>query len=142
MAGQDPSRRTEDPPDAPYRRDHSPAGGRILRGVRSLGPTAVSASSITLFLGLGESSSGPRCTSIRCPGDGWRLLAAQGKRGVAGERGPQGPAGPPAKDALTIERWQLDRTNYRAIPVMSDGSMGPALDLRGLFEQFFNETSA
>ena len=47
----------------PYRRDHSPAGGRILRGVRSLGPTAVSASSITLFLGLGESSRGPRCTS-------------------------------------------------------------------------------
>src|SRR5215475_15014159 len=42
----------------PYRRDHSPGGGRILRGMRSLGPTAVSASSITLFLGLGESSSG------------------------------------------------------------------------------------
>src|SRR5262249_60311884 len=39
--------------DAPYRRDHSPAGGRILRGMRSLGPTAVSASSITLFFGLG-----------------------------------------------------------------------------------------
>src|SRR5262249_2861867 len=39
--------------DAPYRRDHSPAGGRILRGVRSLGPTAVSASSISRFLGLG-----------------------------------------------------------------------------------------
>ena len=35
--------------DAPYRRDHSPAGGRILRGVRSLGPTAVSASSISRF---------------------------------------------------------------------------------------------
>src|SRR6516165_10071210 len=44
MAGQDPSRHTD---DAPYRRDHSPAGGRILRGMRSLGPTAVSASSIT-----------------------------------------------------------------------------------------------
>src|SRR5262249_56227117 len=37
----------------PYRRDHSPAGGRILRGMRSLGPTAVSASSISRFLGLG-----------------------------------------------------------------------------------------
>src|SRR5262249_30925739 len=49
--------------DAPYRRDHSPAGGRTLRGMRSLEPTAVSASSITLFLDLGESSSGPRCTS-------------------------------------------------------------------------------
>src|SRR5262249_18755775 len=39
--------------DAPYRRDHSPAGGRILRGMRSLRPTAVSASSISRFLGLG-----------------------------------------------------------------------------------------
>src|SRR6516165_3087385 len=39
--------------DAPYRRDHSPVGGRILRGMRSLGPTAVSASSISRFLGLG-----------------------------------------------------------------------------------------
>src|SRR5262245_65258687 len=39
--------------DAPYRRDHSLAGGRILRGMRSLGPTAVSASSISRFLGLG-----------------------------------------------------------------------------------------
>src|SRR5262249_8859988 len=47
----------------PYRRDHSPGGG-ILRGMRSLGPTAESASSITLFLGLGESSSGPCRTSI------------------------------------------------------------------------------
>src|SRR5262249_61075897 len=49
--------------EAPYRRNHSPAGGRILRGMCSLGPTAVSASSISRFLGLGESSSGPRCAS-------------------------------------------------------------------------------
>src|SRR5262249_30054177 len=54
--GQDPLRRTEDPPveedDAPYRRGYSPAGDRILRGMRSLGPTAVSASNISRFLGL------------------------------------------------------------------------------------------
>src|SRR5262249_25764294 len=31
----------------PYRRDHSPAGGRILRGMRSLGPTALSSASIS-----------------------------------------------------------------------------------------------
>src|SRR5262245_37068441 len=43
MAGQDPSRATrkilpfkED--DAPYRRDHSPGGGRTLRALRSRGP--------------------------------------------------------------------------------------------------------
>jgi len=39
MAGQDPSRHTEDLPfkedDAPYRRDHSPGGGRTLRALRS-----------------------------------------------------------------------------------------------------------
>jgi hypothetical protein len=29
-----------------------------------------------------------------CPGPGWQLLAASGKRGVAGERGPQGDRGP------------------------------------------------
>ena len=63
MAGKDPSRRTEVLPfeedDAPYRRDHSPAGNRILRGTRSLGPTAVSASIISRFgLRLGGSSTG------------------------------------------------------------------------------------
>jgi hypothetical protein len=50
-----------------------------------------------------------------CPGSGWQLLAAPGKRGVAGERGPQGdrgPAGvtgPPGKDAATIIGWDIDR---------------------------------
>src|SRR6516225_438224 len=45
--------------DAPYRRDHSPAGGRTLRGMRSRGPTAVSASSISRFgLRLDDSFSG------------------------------------------------------------------------------------
>jgi hypothetical protein len=29
-----------------------------------------------------------------CPGPGWQLLVAPGKRGVAGERGPQGDRGP------------------------------------------------
>jgi hypothetical protein len=75
----------------------------------------------------------------RCPGDGWRLLAAQGKRGVAGERGPQGPAGPPGKDAVKLVSWTLDRATYTATPVLSDGSWGPPLDLRALFEQFWDE---
>jgi len=75
----------------------------------------------------------------RCPGDGWRLLAAQGKRGVVGERGPQGPAGPPGKDAVKLVRWTLDRATYTATPVLSDGSWGPPLELRALFEQFWDE---
>jgi hypothetical protein len=36
--------------------------------------------------------------------------------------------------------WQIDQPNYRAIPLMSDGTEGPPLPLRGLFEQFHRET--
>jgi hypothetical protein len=108
-----------------------------------------------------------------CPGPGWQLMAAQGKKGEKGqpgERGPRGekgdlgsqgppgeagPAGPPGergqpgirgekgepgKPTPEILSWQIDRDNYRAIPVMSDGKDGPALELRALFEQFHNET--
>jgi hypothetical protein len=78
----------------------------------------------------------------RCPGPGWQLLASPGKRGVAGERGPQGelgPAGPPGKDAVKLARWTLDRATYTATPVLSDGSCGPPMDLRALFEQFWDE---
>src|SRR5262245_14521697 len=43
----------------PYRRDHSPGGGRILRGMRSCGPIAVSTSIISRFgLRLDDSFSG------------------------------------------------------------------------------------
>jgi hypothetical protein len=78
-----------------------------------------------------------------CPGSGWQLLSAPGKRGAAGEPGPQGergPAGPPGKDAATIVCWAIDRSAYTITPVMSDGNIGPPLNLRGLFEQFIDET--
>jgi hypothetical protein len=80
-----------------------------------------------------------------CPSPGWQLLAAPGKRGVAGERGSQGDrgpagiAGPPGKDAATIASWKLDRAAYTVTPIMSDGTSGPPLNLRGLFEQFQDE---
>jgi len=35
--------------------------------------------------------------------------------------------------------WKIDRARYVATPIMSDGSEGPPLELRGLFEQFFSE---
>jgi hypothetical protein len=79
-----------------------------------------------------------------CPGPGWQLLAAPGKRGVAGpqgDRGPAGIAGPPGKDAARIVNWAMDRIAYTVTPVMSDGSKGPPLNLRGLFEQFVQETA-
>jgi hypothetical protein len=72
-----------------------------------------------------------------CPGSGWQLLASQGKRGVAGARGERGPTG---LSGATIRDWKIDRARYVATPVMSDGSEGPPLELRGLFEQFLHET--
>jgi hypothetical protein len=66
------------------------------------------------------------------------------KRGVAGEKGPQGERGPKGEQGeagVSIVRWKLDRERYVATPVMSDGSNGPALELRGLFEQFLAEVA-
>jgi hypothetical protein len=73
-----------------------------------------------------------------CPGSGW-LLASQGKRGVAGARGERGPKGDAGASGATICDWKIDRARYVAVPIMSDGSEGPPLELRGLFEQFFSE---
>jgi hypothetical protein len=80
-----------------------------------------------------------------CPGPGWQLLAAPGKRGIAGERGQQGdrgPAGPPGKDATTLVSWEVDRAAYAVTPLMSDGTSGPPLNLRELFQQFLDEVGA
>jgi hypothetical protein len=74
-----------------------------------------------------------------CPGPGWQLIASQGKRGVAGEKGERGPKGDAGASGATVLGWNIDRERYIATPVMSDGSEGPPLELRGLFEQFFSE---
>jgi hypothetical protein len=50
--------------------------------------------------------------------------------GPRGEKGERGEAVP------TIASWYIDRERYRAIPFMTDGSPGPELNLRELFEQF------
>jgi hypothetical protein len=70
---------------------------------------------------------------------GWQLIASQGKRGVAGEKGERGPRGDAGASGATILGWKIERERYVATPVMSDGSEGPPLELRGLFEQFFSE---
>ena len=78
-----------------------------------------------------------------CPGSAWQLIASAGRPGRAGptgrtgERGEKGDKGDPGP---TIVGWQIDRLSYQAIPVMSDGTEGPPLALRGLFEQFHEET--
>jgi hypothetical protein len=64
-----------------------------------------------------------------CPGAGWQLMARQGSRGIAG---PEGKRGPPGN---IITGWILDRSNFRVTPRLSDGTLGPPLELRALFEQ-------
>jgi Collagen triple helix repeat (20 copies) len=70
------------------------------------------------------------------PGDGWALSGQVGGRGKPGERGPVGPVGPPGP---TIVDWAIEE--YRAAPIMSDGSIGPVLDVRGFFELYHGEAA-
>jgi hypothetical protein len=80
-----------------------------------------------------------------CPGSGWQILAAAGRRGVAGEpgtrgeRGPKGEPGAKGEAGPRLLSWHVDRKAYRAIARMSDGSE-VTLELRDLFEQFHSET--
>jgi hypothetical protein len=79
-----------------------------------------------------------------CPGDGWQVIAAHGARGEKGSHGPRGEKGDPGErgePAPTTVAWLIDRERYRASPRMSDGTVGPMLELRELFEQFLSETS-
>src|SRR5262249_32542757 len=78
-----------------------------------------------------------------CPGDGWHLLASRGSRGSRGERGfagLMGLRGERGEAASIIQSWHVDKATYRATPVMSNGTLGPSLELRALFEQFLLET--
>jgi hypothetical protein len=75
---------------------------------------------------------------------GWTNLTLPGKRGAEGPVGPKGDKGDQGARgdaAPTILEWVLDYDNYRAIPLMSDGSPAPVLELRPLFERFFEETA-
>jgi hypothetical protein len=79
-----------------------------------------------------------------CPGDGWQLLSRQGRpgrKGETGERGTRGERGEKGETGPSIVSWQIDRERYRASPLMSNGMVGPMLELRPLFEQFLSETS-
>ena len=67
------------------------------------------------------------------PGIGWSLAGQSGSRGKQGERGERGLPGP------TIAAWET--RDFMAVPVMSDGSRGPPLDLRGFFEVYHVEAA-
>ena len=80
-----------------------------------------------------------------CPGSGWQLIAAagtdgkDGATGPQGERGEHGSIGPRDEPAPTITGWRVDRAAYAAVPLLSDGSEGAPVELRGLFKQFCDE---
>jgi hypothetical protein len=80
-----------------------------------------------------------------CPASGhWQLIAScgsRGHRGPEGKRGIMGLRGESGAAAPNIHAWEIDRRNYVATPIMADGSRGPPLQLRELFEQYFAETS-
>jgi hypothetical protein len=137
-------RDTGEPPDNEAHWRCLAAPGRDAKSIRHRGTY----SGDTVYTGNdaiamnGGSFLALRDTPGACPGPGWQLLAAPGKRGVAGpqgDRGPAGIAGPPGKDAARIVGWALDRRAYNVTPIMTDGSSGPALNLRGLFEQQVGE---
>lgn len=88
----------------------------------------------------GASFAARRSAPGPCPGPGWQLIAKIGKRGERGPMGMRGERGERGEVAPTLRAWEVDRARYVATPVMSDGSCGPPLDLRGLFEQFLLET--
>jgi hypothetical protein len=64
-----------------------------------------------------------------CPGPDWKA-GPSGRKGEPGPRGPRGETGP------VIAAWDIDRKRFTASPVLTDGSKGPPLNLRELFEQF------
>src|SRR5262249_14895444 len=77
----------------------------------------------------------------RGPGEGWQIgpVGKRGERGEPGRAGERGARGDAGADAQTIMCWGLDRRAYCVTPILSDGTKGPTLELRGLFEAYHNE---
>lgn len=76
------------------------------------------------------------------PGAGssdWALMSQKGRKGDQGEPGPRGEAGPRGAAGADMEGWLLDPDGYTATPLMRDGSRGPPLRLRELFQKFYDE---
>jgi hypothetical protein len=74
-----------------------------------------------------------------CPGSNWRVgpTGKRGDKGERGQRGDKGDKGDPGLSAPQIIKWITE--NYSLIPIYSDGSRGPAIVVRSLFEQFQRE---
>jgi hypothetical protein len=75
-----------------------------------------------------------------CPGADWKA-GPTGRRGEKGERGERGPRGELGQAGREVTAWEINRKDYSLVPTLSDGTKGPALSLRALFEQFQAETA-
>ena len=73
-----------------------------------------------------------------CPGPDWQAgpTGKKGDKGLLGEPGPEGPKGEDGKDALGWIDARLNPKTYSLIMIMSDGSEGPTINLRPLFDQY------
>jgi hypothetical protein len=76
-----------------------------------------------------------------CPGADWQLLVSKGNRGERGPSGPRGMNGPRGEPAPVIKHWLIDKGRFTAAPILSDGTIGAALELRGLFQEFLDQTA-
>jgi hypothetical protein len=117
---------------APGRDARSPVVRGTWRNTETYGELEIVAANGSAYISR-RPNPGP------CPGDDWQLIASAGKRGDRGEKGPRGErgqAGEVGPSGVTIIAWRVNRGAYTATPVMSDGTDGPALELRDLFEQF------
>ncbi len=82
-------------------------------------------------------------------------ITQRGERGIDGDRGPpgrdgrdgvgqigpRGERGERGKAAAKITAWTINSDEFTATPVMSDGSDGATLHLRGLYEAYHNAVS-
>ena len=50
---------------------------------------------------------------------------------MSGSRGEPAPA---------IKAWLVDKTKFTAAPILADGSIGVPLELKGLFQEFLDQT--
>jgi hypothetical protein len=73
--------------------------------------------------------------------DGDRGPPGRDGRDGVGQLGPRGEKGEPGKAAAKITAWTINGDEFTATPVMSDGSAGATLYLRGLFEAYHSAAS-
>jgi hypothetical protein len=88
----------------------------------------------------GSSFAAKRDRPGGCPGENWQLLASKGNRGERGGPGPRGMVGGRGEPAPRVKAWLVDKTKFTASPILTDGTVGAPLELRGLFQEFLDQT--